>query len=90
MVLAFLPVVSGLGVDVFHKAAVVMVIAVIVVIVVVVGVVAFVAVPMLLRRVMRVRHFVVVMCGMMAVADRQNLPGAEARGRRHHGTGQGI
>jgi len=65
VVLAFLPVLSRLGVDLSRKTAVVMVIVVVVVTVVVVGVLGLLVVPMLLRRVMHVRLFVLVMCGMM-------------------------
>lgn len=92
MVLASLAVVSGLGVNLSRKAAVVMVVAVTVMIVVVVGVVALLVVPVVLRRVMRVRLFVVVvsamMCRSMAVCE--TLFGAEGGDRRHHGTGQDI
>jgi hypothetical protein len=65
VVLAFLPVLSRLGVDLSRKTAVVMVIVVVVVTVVVVGVLGLLVVPMLLCRVMHVRLFAVMMCGMM-------------------------
>jgi hypothetical protein len=65
VVLAFLPVLSRLGVDLSRKTAVVMVIVVAIVTVVVVGVLGLLVVPMLLCRVMYVRLFAVVMCGMM-------------------------
>jgi hypothetical protein len=51
VVLAFLPVLSRLGIDLSRKTAVVMVIVVVVVTVVVVGVLGLLVVPMLLCRV---------------------------------------
>jgi hypothetical protein len=69
-----------------------MVLAIVIVIVVVVRVVRRLAVLMVLRRVMHVRHFMLVMTGMVppAMAVRETLFGAEARDRRPRGTGQDI
>ena len=92
MVLAFLPVVPRLGVDISPESAVVMVVVVVVVTVVVVGVVGLLVVPMIRRRVMHMCRFVAVMTGMMSpsMAARETLSGVKAHGRRYNGTGEEI
>lgn len=88
VVLAFLPVVSRLGLDLSSQSAVVMVLAIAIVIVVVVGVVKRLAVLMVLRRVMHVRHFMMVMTEMVppTMAVCETLFGVEACERRHRST----
>jgi hypothetical protein len=89
VVLAFLPVLSRLGVDLSRKTAVVMVIVVVVVTVVIVGVLGLLVVPMLLRRVMFVRSFMVVMCGVVCqMAARETRSGVKTRDRGPRCPGQ--
>ena len=91
MVLAFLPVVPRLGVDLSTQTAVVMVLAIIIVMVVIVGVVVLLVVSMLLRRVMLMRSFVVVMCGMVSsMAARETLSGVKTRDHGHRCASQEI
>lgn len=89
MVAALLLDLSGIGVKLSRMVAVVMVIFGTVVTVVVVGGLGPLAMPMLFRRVMHVRLFEIVMCGMM-VASREPLFDGEARDRGHHDPGQDM
>ena len=89
MVLALLPVVPRLGVYLSTQTSVVMVLAMVIVIVVIVGFVVLLAVPMILRRVMFVRSFVVVMCGMVCqMAARETRSGVNTRDRGPRCAGQ--